>query len=65
MNYLYNNNFGGILADDMGLGKTLQTISLLLKIYEENKLQEEQTKQFEQLNLFESSGIEGFNNSGT
>jgi len=64
MNYLYNNNFGGILADDMGLGKTLQTISLLLKIYEENKLQEEQTKQFEQLNLFESSGIEGFNNSG-
>jgi SNF2 family DNA or RNA helicase len=29
---------GGILADDMGLGKTIQTISLLLKLKEQNKL---------------------------
>lgn len=33
---LYKNNYGGILADDMGLGKTIQTVSLLLKIYENN-----------------------------
>lgn len=31
---------GSILADDMGLGKTLQTIAFLLKLKEENQLQE-------------------------
>lgn len=35
--YLYQNNLGGCLADDMGLGKTIQTISMLLKIYPEEK----------------------------
>lgn len=34
---LYRNNMGGCLADDMGLGKTLQTISLLLKVKDEEK----------------------------
>ncbi len=34
LNLLYKNKFGGILADDMGLGKTLQTIALLVKLYE-------------------------------
>ncbi|NVJ59160.1 MAG: DEAD/DEAH box helicase [Gammaproteobacteria bacterium] len=34
LNFLANNNFGGVLADDMGLGKTLQTLSFLqLKIH--------------------------------
>lgn len=37
MNYLYENNLGGCLADDMGLGKTLQTISMLARIYPEQK----------------------------
>ncbi len=36
MYQLYKNRMGGCLADDMGLGKTIQTISLLLKIKEEN-----------------------------
>ena len=31
---LYNNNVNGILADEMGLGKTLQTISLLVFLFE-------------------------------
>jgi len=40
--FLYENNFGGILADDMGLGKTVQTLSFVqlaknLRI-KENKL---------------------------
>lgn len=64
MHYLHNNNFGGILADDMGLGKTLQTISLLLKIYEENNQPEEEQKKMLDLNLFEASNLEGYNNSG-
>ena len=64
MNYLHNNNFGGILADDMGLGKTLQTITLLLKIYEESKLDDSEIEQIQQMNLFETSHIEGFNVSG-
>lgn len=38
LSFLYDFNFGGILADDMGLGKTVQVISLLLKLKEENKL---------------------------
>ena len=33
INYLYENNMGGCLADDMGLGKTLQTITMLVKVY--------------------------------
>ncbi len=64
MNYLHENNFGGILADDMGLGKTLQTIALLLKIYETNEEGKSEMPPEEQLNLFEPSDIEGFNNSG-
>ncbi len=64
MNYLHNNNFGGILADDMGLGKTLQTITLLLKVYEENDLNQSEIDQLQQLNLFETSDLNGFNNSG-
>lgn len=34
INYLYQNNLGGCLADDMGLGKTLQTIAMLVRIYD-------------------------------
>ncbi len=64
MNFLHNNNFGGILADDMGLGKTLQTITLLLKVYEENNLNPSEIKQIKQLSLFETSELNGFNNSG-
>jgi superfamily II DNA or RNA helicase len=33
LNFLADNNVGGILADDMGLGKTLQTIAFLNKLY--------------------------------
>jgi SNF2 family DNA or RNA helicase/uncharacterized Zn finger protein len=39
--WLYKNSkigFGSILADDMGLGKTIQTISVLLKLKEEQML---------------------------
>lgn len=36
--FLYDFNFGGILADDMGLGKTVQVIALLQKLKEEGKL---------------------------
>ena len=64
MNYLHDNNFGGILADDMGLGKTLQTITLLLKIYQSQGLKESEPQAPAQMNLFEPSTIEGFNNSG-
>ncbi len=35
MYQLRRHQFGGCLADDMGLGKTLQTLSLLLKIKQE------------------------------
>lgn len=35
MKTLFCAGFGGVLADDMGLGKTLQTISLILSIFEE------------------------------
>lgn len=38
--FLRKYNFGGCLADDMGLGKTIQTLALLQKISEENKLAE-------------------------
>lgn len=32
--FLYQNKVGGVLADDMGLGKTVQTMTLLLDIYD-------------------------------
>jgi SNF2 family DNA or RNA helicase/uncharacterized Zn finger protein len=41
--WMYRNSrigFGSIIADDMGLGKTLQVISILLKLKEENALNE-------------------------
>ncbi len=67
MNYLNNNNYGGILADDMGLGKTLQTITLLLNIYNSSEPEnhnteahQEEPKKSGQLDLF-SSNLEGFN----
>ncbi len=63
MHYLHENNFGGILADDMGLGKTLQTITLLLKVYESHGLKSEEARAPVQMNLFEPSTIEGFNTS--
>ncbi len=65
MHYLHENNLGGILADDMGLGKTLQTISLILKVYEDHELQQDLPKNTEsQLSLFETSDIKGYNNTG-
>lgn len=36
LNFLRENGYGGILADDMGLGKTLQTITMLLRIYQDD-----------------------------
>lgn len=38
LKFLQDYNFSGILADDMGLGKTIQSIVLLLNIYEENNI---------------------------
>ncbi len=38
LNFLYEFNFGGILADDMGLGKTIQTLAHLSKLKEDGKL---------------------------
>lgn len=38
LNFLYEFRFGGILADDMGLGKTLQTLTHLLRLKEDKKL---------------------------
>jgi len=43
--WMYRNSrigFGTIIADDMGLGKTLQVISVLLKLKEENTINDEQ-----------------------
>ncbi|MBN2611490.1 MAG: hypothetical protein JXB00_08035 [Bacteroidales bacterium] len=40
MTKLYENGFGGCLADDMGLGKTLQTLTLLLKVIQEENLKD-------------------------
>ncbi|MFO7656404.1 MAG: DEAD/DEAH box helicase [Bacteroidales bacterium] len=37
---LYENGFGGCLADDMGLGKTLQTLTLLVKVIQEENLKD-------------------------
>lgn len=42
--YLQQNGLGGCLADDMGLGKTLQTICLLLKSKEINKVPDIENK---------------------
>ena len=36
--FLYEYNLNGCLADDMGLGKTVQTLCLLQKLKDENKL---------------------------
>jgi SNF2 family DNA or RNA helicase len=38
LNFLQENNFGGILADDMGLGKTIQTLALIMLAKEQQKL---------------------------
>lgn len=43
--WMYRNSrigFGSIIADDMGLGKTLQVIALLLKLKEEQAINEKQ-----------------------
>ncbi|MDF0588886.1 SNF2-related protein [Tsukamurella sp. 8F] len=32
--FLWDNDFGGILADDMGLGKTIQTLALICRAHE-------------------------------
>lgn len=56
MYQLQQNGFGGILADDMGLGKTLQTISLILKLREEEKPQTDVASNM-QLDLFTPPAI--------
>ncbi|MEA3227966.1 MAG: DEAD/DEAH box helicase, partial [Campylobacterota bacterium] len=38
LQFLFEFNFGGILADDMGLGKTIQTLAHLSKLKEDGKL---------------------------
>lgn len=68
LNFLFQNNFGGILADDMGLGKTLQTIALLLHIYNkkmeaESKAQEK-LKKTGQLSIFDVPETASLNESG-
>lgn len=68
LNFLFQNKFGGILADDMGLGKTLQTIALLLNIYQKkNDLPENidcKSDTPKQLSLFNKPEIKSFNESG-
>lgn len=67
LNFLNQNRFGGILADDMGLGKTLQTIALLLKIYQQQKkpaTQELQVSAPKQLSIFDKPEVKSFNESG-
>ncbi|MDR2928327.1 MAG: DEAD/DEAH box helicase [Cytophagaceae bacterium] len=65
LSFLYENNFGGILADDMGLGKTVQTITLLLKIYQpENAKNSTNGTGIAQLSLFGQPEIKSFNVSG-
>ena len=51
---LYKNSFGGILADDMGLGKTLQTITLLVKLYENSNAAGAGENKHVQLSLFDT-----------
>lgn len=51
--YLQQSDLGGCLADDMGLGKTIQTITLLLRNKEVNKLEiQNQGQKKAQLELF-------------
>lgn len=38
LRYLFENNYGGLLADDMGLGKTVQVAALLAYLAEEGLL---------------------------
>lgn len=38
MRYLYDNEWGGLLADDMGLGKTVQVIALMAHLHETEQL---------------------------
>lgn len=48
----FQERHGACLADDMGLGKTLQTIAMMLHIYENNKRQASNSV-IRQLSLFE------------
>ncbi len=65
LNLLYNSNFGGILADDMGLGKTVQTIALLLRVFDKNLRENPEMKRNDtQLSLFPSAADKGFNKTG-
>ncbi len=69
LNFLHENKYGGILADDMGLGKTLQTIALLLRIYNKGEFHFKQTSSAstvseKQLSIFENPGGELFNKTG-
>ena len=65
LNFLYDNSYGGILADDMGLGKTLQSIALLLKIYQlEQKKTPNKIETLTQLSLFDQPEVKKFNTSG-
>lgn len=41
LNFLSNNNLGGILADDMGLGKTIQTLAWIDYLRSRNELKKE------------------------
>ncbi|MBM32960.1 MAG: DNA helicase [Rheinheimera sp.] len=40
LTFLKQYGLGGVLADDMGLGKTLQTLSFILKQYQQGELQQ-------------------------
>ncbi len=68
LNFLLQNKFGGILADDMGLGKTLQTIALLLRIYQPKKevpvINEGQTDVTKKTGIIDKPNIKSFNESG-
>jgi superfamily II DNA or RNA helicase len=63
LNYLADNQLGGILADDMGLGKTIQTIALLLRFYLKSNQSPEANSihPTAQLSLFDQPKITGFN----
>jgi superfamily II DNA or RNA helicase len=60
---LAQNKIGGILADDMGLGKTIQTIAMLLKLYCDQPVQSKEVAPLQQLSLFDTPTITGFNKS--
>ncbi|QWL33724.1 DEAD/DEAH box helicase [Rathayibacter toxicus] len=38
LSFLYDNELGGILADDMGLGKTVQSLALVTRVTQEQRL---------------------------